>query len=194
MFRTAETNIFISPMQYDVFKKTFTEINNPLITPPPLDIDDFENNNLKSRRGCLYLGDISSARGCAETLEFMKQVDSTGPYTFIGKILDDRLSDYLMKNGATVRDAISHDKVPLVMNRHKHFFYYPQIYDSFCLKILEAQICGMHIACDKLRIGIFSYNKLSDELVKLVKEDSLKFIIDIIENGSKGTDTTKSNE
>ena len=66
------------------------------------------------------------------------------------------------------------------MNQHKTLYYFPHIYDSFCLKILEAEMCGMKVIADSPRIGIYSYNQPLDKLTELVNSESLTIILDAL--------------
>ena len=98
----------------------------------------------------------------------MKNQFPESQYLFVGKILDQELAKYLKENGAEVKDAIPHEEIANIMNDYEYFYYTPEIYDSFCLKILEADLCGMKIFADTPRIGIFSYNKPLKELVDMM--------------------------
>jgi len=172
MIDNSENNYFISPMQKNVFNSVF-RLENVKTIIPPLNIKSFKNEALMEREGCLYVGDISNARGCYKTLQLMKHKYPNSRHHFVGKILDTELVKLLESKGATVNDAISHEEMPKLMNEYKYLFYYPEIYDSFCLKILEASLCGMDILADTYRIGLFSWNKNINELVK--EMDNFKF-------------------
>jgi hypothetical protein len=176
MIDNAEKNYFISPMQKTVFERIF-KLKNVQLIIPPLDVKSFKNDPLMEPEGCLYVGDISHARGCYKTLQLMKNKFPKTRYHFVGKILDKQLAELLETNGATVQDAISHKDMPNVMNQYKYLFYYPEIYDSFCLKILEASLCGMSILADTYRIGLFSWEMSPQELA----EEMDKFSFDIEE-------------
>ena len=176
MFDKAEMTYFISPMQQDVFEAYFEEISSTVCVPP-LDVSSFKNEANIKREGCLYLGDISHARGCVKTLKIMKQSEPNSRYKFVGKILDIELSDWLKNNGAIVEDAVEHKLVPKIMNEYKNLYYFPEIYDSFCLKILEAQLCGMKVIADTERIGIFSYNTSHNTLIYNMEHITINSII-----------------
>ncbi len=176
MFEKAKAAFFISPMQAEIFKTTF---NLPLyaVIPPPLNLKGFENKNNLNRKGSLYVGDINESRGCSQTLGIMKGIDKDGPYTFVGKITDKDCAKYLVKEGATVLDAVVHEKIPEIMNKHHTLYYFPKIYDSFCLKIVEAALCGMKLQADTLCIGCFSYKKPIEDMKEEIETKSLDFII-----------------
>ena len=182
IFDNAKMIFFISEMQKNVFSSRFKIKDNVQVLPPPLDLKGFENKNKQDRNGCLYLGDISLARGIPRTIEIMKKKFPMTKYTFAGKNLDQRVVNFIHQNGGKYIGELNHDDVSRVMNEYKHFLYYPEIYDSFCLKIVEAELCGMKIHADKLRIGRFSYNKTAEELKKDIETESLKKIIEVIEN------------
>ena len=177
MFERATASFFISPMQYNVFS-TYFQVTSPITTPPPLDIGNFKNEEREDRQGCLYVGDISMARNCLETLNIMKQQDMEGPWTFVGNHNDEELVGSLRSLGAIVMDPIEHDKVNDIMNQHKTLYYFPNIYDSFCLKVIEAEICGMDVFSDTPRIGRYSYKESTSELTELINSGSLKVIIE----------------
>jgi len=179
MFEKAELSIFISPMQEAVFKAHF-KVKNSQVLVPPLDIGSFKNEQKKDRNGCLYIGDISNARGCLKTLHIMKQSFPDSRYTFIGQILDYNLVKQLELGGATVLEAIPHNEVNNYMNDYEYLFYFPEIYDSFCLKILEAELCGMKVIADTERIGIFSYNKPINELIYNMEHITISNIIQAV--------------
>jgi len=179
LFDNAKMNIFISPMQFDVFSKTFGfDIKNCQIMPPPLPVTMF-NDKKQKRNGSLYVGDISHARGCMQTLNIMKNSFPNERYTFVGKILDEQLAGVLKDLGATVKDPVSREELNNIMNEHKRLFYFPEIYDSFCLKVLEAEQAGIDVIADTLRIGYYSYEDKSD-LVNYCNEKSLQKIYDFI--------------
>ncbi len=179
MFEKAKMSFFISPMQYKIFDFNF-KLGKSMILPPPLDIDGFVDEKKEDRKGCLYVGDIGAARGCIETLNFMKQQDKEGPYTFVGAHVDTQIVDALKEQGATVLNPVEHDEVPAIMNMHKDLYYFPQIYDSFCLKMLEAHMCGMNLMSDHLRIGLFSYGTKMEDIIEAVKNKSIEGIYEYI--------------
>ena len=181
MFKNAKLSVFISPMQEAVFKAHFEVLNSKVLIPP-LDVSSFKNEAKKDRNGALYIGDISPARGCVKTLDIMKKHQPDSRYLFIGKIIDQKLADYLKSNGAEVLDAIPHKEVATYMNDYEYLFYFPEIYDSFCLKILEADLCGMKIIADTERIGIFSYKTDTQKLIYNMEHNSISHIIDTINN------------
>lgn len=185
MFDKAELIIFISPLQYKVFKYNFKIKDNFTIIPPPLKIDGFQNENYPTREGNLYLGDISDARGIRETLKIMKQTNPDGPHVFAGKMVQPDLKQWLFENGAEYIGEIKHENVCEIMNIHENFYYYPKIYDSFCLKIVEAELCGMTIYSDYMRIGRYYYEDSPEELKQQINTDSLEFILSLFENEKK---------
>ena len=178
MFQRAKISFFISPMQQKVFQNYFL-VSRSEVLPPPLDLDGFENLNEPDREGSLYVGDISPGRGCEKALALMKQHDKIGPWVFVGQHVNNELVNYLIESGATVMNPIPHEEMPVLMNAHKRLFYYPDIYDSFCLKILEAELCGMQVAADTYRIGRYSYEQNSEQLKEMIQEGA-KLVVDKI--------------
>jgi len=179
MFKEAKMTYFISEMQASVFKQTF-KVTHETILPPPLDIDNFKNEKREDRNGCLYVGDISNARGCQETFQLMQQLHPDMQKTFVGEIIDGELADVLKQHGATVLPAIDHSEMNELMNNNKYLFYFPNIYDSFCLKILEAELAGMIIYADRFRIGRYSYTQQAEELRTHMNKISLKNIVSTV--------------
>ena len=169
MFVKAKITFFISPMQKKVFEQTFA-IGRSVIIPPPLDMSSFTNEKRKDRSGALYVGDISAGRGCEQALSIMKQRYPNGPWTFVGQPVHDELVKYLKTNGAMVLKATPRSDMPNIMNSHKTLIYLPVMYDSFCLKILEAELCGMEIISDTLCIGRYGYSQKAEDVVKLMKQ------------------------
>ena len=183
----AEHVFMISPMQYAVIENRIP-LNKDKITivPPFVPIDKFyDKNEQRLENSWFYLGDVSPARGIQKSIEVAIQRHGTdfiiaGPEVTPNymNFLKDRYDKYI---NITYLGEVKYDKVNDLMNNYVNFIYTPEIYDSFCRKVVEAQAAGMKVFVDNKRIGVYSYPKdydminglLSANIIVWDKIDSL---------------------
>ena len=155
----------ISPMQFAVVEKRIPLDDKKItIVPPYIPIKNFYDKKEKRlEKSWFYLGDISPARGIQKSIEVAIQRHGTdfimaGPEVMDGYV--ERLkSQYERFINITYIGQVDYSKVNDLMNMYENFIYTPEIYDSFCRKVVEAQAAGMKVFVDNKRIGIYSYPK-----------------------------------
>jgi len=177
MIDNALLNIFISPLQLEIYQRYVNiKQDNTMIIPPPKDMNNFSNILKEEDRiyDVLYLGDISNARGIYESIEIAK--NNNLDIHFIGPWVDKELVEELKENGFRVEKEIPNDKVSAIMNQYKYFIYLPNIIDSFCFKVVEAELCGCQLIVDPYRIGRYSYTETVEELKEIINTSHEKIV------------------
>lgn len=175
MTDNALLNVFISPMQLEIYQRfTVIKQENSMILPPPKDMSSFININKVEDRihDVLYLGDISKARGIYESIDICKKNDWN--IHFVGPWVDKELVKELQDNNFKVDKEIDNDKVAGLMNQYKYFIYVPNLIDSFCFKVVEAELCGCELLVDHYRIGRFSYNHSPEDLKDMISNSHIQ--------------------
>jgi len=179
MNNNALLNVYISPLQADIYNR-FIAINknNTIILPPPKDMNGFEDKKSLKRNGkALYLGDISEARGISDTIQIATQ--NNWELDLIGPHVDKKLAESLIEQGYKVPGMVGNDKVKSLMNEYSYFIYVPQLIDSFCFKIVEAELCGMEIIADHYRIGRYYYQHTGEELKEMIQNSHYKLVKEV---------------
>ena len=155
----------ISPMQHGIVNQRINlkELEDKIsIIPPYIPLNDF--SDLKKERvkdSWLYLGDINEARGVSKSISVAiankaKTFVLAGPE--VSKEYIDNLSKaFGEKIDITYLGIIEYKDVNEIMNRYENFIYTPEIYDSFCRKVVEAKKAGMKVFVDDKRIGVYSF-------------------------------------
>ncbi len=179
LFENSAANFFISSLQLAYYQRV-CEIPRTVVIPPPLDLSRFSDEKHPNRIGHLYLGEISSVRGVEETLRQMKAEDDGEVMAFYGQVAAPDLGDMLRAQGAKVCPPVFHSDVPALLNRYRDFYYHPRIVDAFCLKVLEAELCGMNIHVSDGNIGRFYYNESAQQLALFMKNQSIEVIVNAI--------------
>jgi len=176
LFNHAKANIFISHLQLQYYQRV-CHIPRSYVIPPPLDLQRFTNEERADRRGQLYIGEISIPRGIEETLASM-QSRPDHPREFYGQLSDTSLLPKLKRAGALCHPAIDHGQVPSLLNQFKVFHYHPRIVDAFCLKVVEAELCGLTLDVRRENIGRFTYAASALELQQFMRQSSPGVILD----------------
>ena len=125
-------------------------------------LDKFQNKNKERlKNSWFYLGDIGDARGVAKSVRIAIK-NGCKEFVLAGPEIQPKYVEFLQQQFGQLTNIhylgiLSYDKVPKYMNTYENFIYTPEIYDSFCRKVLEAQSSGMKVFVDNKRIGLFSY-------------------------------------
>lgn len=172
----ARANIFISPIQMAYYRRV-CEFTNTLVLPPPLDLDDFVDQKHSERSGHLYLGEITAQRGILDSLAAMQAQADGSPLTFVGQCQDTQLQRAIADAGAQRFGDVAHDQIPALLNRYRHFHYHPHIIDAFCLKVLEAELCGMTLHVNTANIGRYYFDASARQLADHMKHQSMDSIL-----------------
>ena len=153
----------ISPMQFQVIARQIKlDESKVTINPPFIDLSVFKNTDaVREKNSWLILGDISRARGIEKSLGIIQQYGGES-VSIVGPEVDAGYVDFLQqtygnKFTLSISGAKPYSEIPQLMSTFENFIYTPEIYDSFCRKIIEAQMSGCNIYADTLRIGMFSY-------------------------------------
>jgi len=153
----------ISPMQFAVVEKRIPlDDKNITIIPPYIPLNNFfDKKEKRLENSWFYLGDISPARGIQKSIEIAIQRNGkdfimAGPEVMPNYVnqLKNQYDKYI---NITYLGEVKYDKVNDLMNNYENFIYTPEIYDSFCRKVVEAQTAGMNVFVDNRRIGVYSY-------------------------------------
>ena len=179
LFQHARANIFISSIQLAYYQRV-CDIPRTLTMPPPLDVQAFHNQQRADRQGHLYLGEISAQRGITETLAAMQAQADGSARSFYGQVTEAAVLAEIAQAGAQHLDAIAHAAVADLLNRYRHFYYHPRIIDAFCLKVLEAELCGMELHVQQKNIGRYYYSASAPELAEFMRVHSVQMILDLV--------------
>lgn len=182
LFAHARANFFISNLQLSYYQRV-CEVPRTILVPPPLDLSNFENQNDPLRRGHLYLGEISRPRGVDESILAMLQSSEPGERLLVGQLTDEALLPSIQASGAVLRDHVSHNLVPTLLNQYAHFYYHPRIVDAFCLKVLEAELCGMELHVRREHIGRFYYRESAFEIAEFMRKESARVVLSVLSGG-----------
>jgi hypothetical protein len=153
--------------------------SNTVVIPPPAVFDGFLDHGTQ-RSGLLYLGPINRARGVEEASNYAITNHPNQQLTIVGRIESEELAHKLRQRGHRIQGEVPREEVPRLLNHFEHFIYYPQIIDSFCLKIIEAELCGIKIHTNQARIGRYSYPEPTDQLRHRMQKIALSEVIDFI--------------
>ena len=179
LFGAARANIFISNIQLAYYRRV-CDISNTVVMPPPLDLDAFVDQQRGNRAGHLYLGEISAQRGIAESLQEMAAQADAGPIAFYGQLTDAALLQAIEAAGGARFADVPHDSIPELLNRYRHFYYHPKIIDAFCLKVVEAELCGMTLHVNKTNIGRYYFDATARQLADFMKRQSVETILQLL--------------
>jgi hypothetical protein len=176
LFGGARANIFISPVQLSYYQRVCS-FSNTLVIPPPLDLDEFFDQRSAGRIGHLYLGEISAQRGIDETLLAMQAQNDGTPKAFVGQVSDQHLVKAIEASGGSCSPEVMHEEIPALLNRYQHFHYHPRIIDAFCLKVVEAELCGMTLHVNQTNIGRYYFDATARQLADHMKNQSVNSIL-----------------
>ena len=176
LFDNAVANFFISPLQLAYYQKV-CPVPRAYCVPPPLDLGAFLDGNRAERKGHLYLGEIAAARGIEESLAAMVAQSDGTPMSFYGQAVEPPLAAQVRSAGAQIHEAIPHSEVPALLNQYQHFYYHPRIVDAFCLKVLEAELCGMQLHVNRNNIGRYFYSDPAPAIADFMKNTSAQMIV-----------------
>jgi hypothetical protein len=179
LFQHARANIFISNIQLAYYRK-LGEIPRTLVMPPPLDLSEFMDQRRAGRQGHLYIGEISEQRGIRESLQAMQSNPDTGPIAFYGQVTAPELGTAIDAAGGQRHTEIAHDQIAGLLNNYSHFYYHPRIIDAFCLKVLEAELCGMQLHVNRTNIGRYYYDASAEQLASFMKKESVEMILQLL--------------
>lgn len=163
LINKAQHNFMISPMQYGVIESRI-ELPKDKITiiPPYIPLTEFKDKGEERvKDSWLYLGDVSPARGVTKSIEVAinnnaKEFIIAGPEVSPGymNLINETYNKFV---NITYLGQVDYSEVNDIMNKYENFIYTPEIYDSFCRKVVEAQAAGMNVHVDNKRIGVYSY-------------------------------------
>lgn len=179
LFQHARANIFISYIQLAYYRK-LGDIPRTLVMPPPLDLSEFTNQNRPDRKGHLYIGEISEQRGIRDSIQAMQANADGGPFRFYGQITAPELADEIVVAGGERCSEIDHSLIAPLLNAHQHFYYHPRIIDAFCLKVLEAELCGMQLHVNRNNIGRYYFDATAQQLADFMKQQSVDMILHLL--------------
>ncbi len=171
LFKVAKCSIFISELQRCFYARVLA-LGPSTVLPPPISFGDFREIQQSPRSGLLYLGPICESRGLRRSLEWYKQSGMTARLDVFGRIEDAALARYVTSEGVRIFPEIGRNEVPSLFSRYEALVYHPNIIDSFCIKVLEAELCGMTLHVDREKIGRFSYPEDSCVLSRYMESGS----------------------
>lgn len=159
----AEHVFMISPMQHGVISSRITLPEDKItIVPPFIPLTQFKDKGEERLKDSwLYLGDVSPARGLEKSIHVAiqnhaKEFIIAGPEVQ-PKYVEQLTTIFGKYVNITYLGEVKYSEVNDTMNRYENFIYTPEIYDSFCRKVVEAQSAGMNVHVDNRRIGVYSY-------------------------------------
>ncbi len=179
LFANAAFNFFISNIQLAYYQR-ICSIERAQVIPPPARFDGFDNWN-QERRGIMYLGPIAKERGVLDSLEYVQALGEGQTIDFFGKIQDEDLKHRILKNNCNIFPEIPRALLPRILNSYRQMIYLPHIVDAFCIKIIEAELCGIEIIAKKENIGRYYFQNSAQELKVFMENNSSKIIGDQLE-------------
>lgn len=194
LINKAEHNFMISPMQHGVINNRIKLPDNKItIVPPYIPLHKFnDKGEERLKNSWLYLGDVSPARGIERSLQVAinnhgEEFIIAGPEVYPNYVSTIK-QEYDKFINITYLGEVKYDKVNDLMNMYQNFIYTPEIYDSFCRKVVEAQAAGMTVHVDNRRIGVYSYPSDYDVVKGVLSANTVLWDkIDSIINGSSNT-------
>lgn len=179
LFENAAVNFFISNIQLAYYQR-ICPVERALVVPPPARFDGFENWN-QMRKGTMYLGPISRERGILESLEYIRSLGPEYSIDFFGKIDDEDLKNQILSNHCNIFPEVPRALLPRIFNSYQQLIYLPKIVDAFCIKMIEAELCGLEIIANKENIGRYYFQNSAQELKAFMEGNSCQIIGDHIE-------------
>ena len=179
LFDNAAVNFFISNIQLAYYQR-ICSVERALVVPPPARFDGFENWN-QVRKGIMYLGPISRERGILESLEYVRSLGPGYSIDFFGKIDDDELKNQILSDHCNIFPEVPRALLPRIFNSYRQLIYLPHIVDAFCIKMVEAELCGLEIVANKENIGRYYFQHSAQELKAFMEDSSCQIIGDQIE-------------
>jgi glycosyltransferase involved in cell wall biosynthesis len=184
LLTNSHRNFYISEVQKQYYHRIHRREDDRVI-PPPIQLDGFINLNRPTRSGVIYLGPISEIRGVNEILAYQKEAPLLQKITFCGKVESNELLNRIIESGNVYIEEVSRSNVPELFNQYESLIHIPNFFDSFCVKIIEAELCGMQIITIPQRIGRYCYSMDANSLAAFMQTDSLAAIQDEISSISK---------
>jgi hypothetical protein len=180
LFKKARCTIFISELQKNFYSRV-VDLGPNIILPPPASFGGFERSGGTKRSGLLYLGPVSESRGLRRSLEWCGSNAPGSQVDIFGRVEDVELAAYAYTCGARLYPELPRHLVPQLMAKYEGLVYHPNIIDSFCIKVVEAELCGMNLYVDRSRIGRFSYSATAADLSAFMASQSVGRIEAIID-------------
>jgi hypothetical protein len=156
LFKKARCTIFISDLQRQIYGRVISIGVNAII-PPPVSFAGFSRVTNRPRSGLLYLGPVCESRGLRRSIDWYKAGGRRDPFDIVGRVEDYGLAQYALSQGLKIFPEVGRESVPDLMLNYEGLVYHPNIIDSFCIKVIEAELCGLNLYVDRNRIGRFSY-------------------------------------
>jgi hypothetical protein len=167
LFDASRLNVFVSPLQLHMHEAVCA-IQSSVVIPPSADLSGFAALNLERSR-MLYLGPIQWSRGIREAVTFHAANFPREPFDFIGRVVDNEAAEFIVRSGHQILPEVARKEVPHILNRYRSMVYLPQIVDAFCLKVLEAELCGLEVYSSQDKIGRYHYIQNATELGAVVQ-------------------------
>ncbi len=171
LFKVAKCSIFISELQRKFYSRVLA-LGPSIVLPPPMSFCGFREIQKTARSGVLYLGPVCESRGLRRSLDWYKQSGMSNGFDVFGRVEDAALAQYVINEGVRIFPEVGRGEVPGLFAKYEGLVYHPNIIDSFCIKVLEAELCGMTLYVDTERIGRYSYTEDSGVLSKYMEDVS----------------------
>jgi len=180
LFANARCTVFVSNLQKQIYSNS-VEISPSLVIPPPIDFVGFGRGGAPSRNGLLYLGPVNELRGLRRSIQYWKDNRADMRFHIYGHIEDVQLAKYAESTGAELFGGLRRSDVPLVMGNYQELVHHPNFVDSFCIKVIEAELSGLALAVDREKIGRFSFNAPGSSLAEYMEIKSCLRIAKILD-------------
>jgi glycosyltransferase involved in cell wall biosynthesis len=188
IFASAKCVIFISPLQKSIYLKAIPIINWAIV-PPPINFDRFRASSGPRPTDSLYLGQIARIRGIEEAIRFHRLFSVGTKLTVCGTLEEPELFPLLQHDDLRVIASVSREQVPEILAQHRRLLYFPNLVDSFCLKVLEAEMCGLDVETHRDRIGRYSYSAQPEMIAEHMQLKSSQEILEIIDSAIRNAPT-----
>ncbi len=172
LLKNSHKNFYISETQKQYYHRIHQRDDDRVI-PPPINLTQFFNQNIPTRAGIIYLGPISEIRGINEILAYQKDANISQQITFCGKLESSELLNKIIDSGNIYIEEVPRSRVPELFNQYEALIHIPNFFDSFCVKVIEAELCGMRIITIPQRIGRYCYAMDATALAAFMQKDSL---------------------
>jgi len=169
LFGSCVKSIFLSDFHISFFKEKYGDIfKNVEIIYDPIDFNTFIDFKNEREDKILYAGYLHPLKGAFEFFDFA--LSNSDKQFVIAGWTDNNIIHHLCDSIKNVEylGLKEYEEMPIIYNKYKYMFYYPNINEPFCRSVAEAILCGMSIITRKQnKIGcICEISKIGSEKFK----------------------------
>jgi hypothetical protein len=170
--------IYISPLQKEIFERFYAGTNS-LVIPPPVMFEGFEPSCNRGSDSLSFYRESDPHSAIAAVDYFRKNIGE-GRLNMYGVRDSNGVPSDLIATDIVLHPPVARREVPEVFRGHRNLLHIPNYIDSFCLKVLEAELCGVAVHTIRERIGRYSFALSAENLRDYMQQRSLGRIYDVL--------------